>query len=43
MNAIYRDGIRYDTYLAIAVAALILAYLARRVIRLASKATTDSE
>jgi hypothetical protein len=27
INAIYRDGIRYDTYLAIAVAALIRAYL----------------
>ena len=33
IDTIYNAAARYDTYLAIAVAALLLAYIARRVIR----------
>jgi membrane protein DedA with SNARE-associated domain len=33
INTIYNDATRYDTYLAIAVGALLLAYIARRVVR----------
>jgi membrane protein DedA with SNARE-associated domain len=33
INTIYDDATRYDTYLAIAVGVLVLAYIARRVVR----------
>lgn len=33
INTIYNDATRYDAYLAIAVGALLLAYIARRVVR----------
>jgi membrane protein DedA with SNARE-associated domain len=33
INTIYNDATRYDTYLAIAVGVLLLAYIARRVVR----------
>jgi membrane protein DedA with SNARE-associated domain len=33
INKIYDDAIRYDTYLAIAVGALVLAFIARRIYR----------
>jgi membrane protein DedA with SNARE-associated domain len=33
VNSIYKDATRYDTYLAVAVGALLLAYLVRRVSR----------
>jgi membrane protein DedA with SNARE-associated domain len=33
INTIYSDATRYSTYLAIAVGALLLAYIARRVVR----------
>jgi membrane protein DedA with SNARE-associated domain len=33
IDTIYNDATRYDTYLAIAVGALLLAYIARRVLR----------
>ena len=33
INTIYNDATRYDTYLAIGVGALLLAYVARRVLR----------
>jgi membrane protein DedA with SNARE-associated domain len=33
INAIYNDATRYSTYLAIAVGTLLLAYIARRVVR----------
>jgi membrane protein DedA with SNARE-associated domain len=43
INAIYRDATRYSTYFAVGVLVLVLAYLARRLIRRGSKATTDTE
>ena len=33
INAIYNDATRYDTYVAIAFGVLLLAYIARRVVR----------
>jgi membrane protein DedA with SNARE-associated domain len=33
IDTIYKDATRYDTYLAIALGALLLAYVARRVVR----------
>jgi membrane protein DedA with SNARE-associated domain len=33
IDTIYRDATRYDTYLAIAVGVLVLAYITRRVVR----------
>jgi membrane protein DedA with SNARE-associated domain len=43
INAIYHTATRYSTYLAIAVGALILAYIAHRLITRATRATTESE
>jgi membrane protein DedA with SNARE-associated domain len=33
IDTIYNDATRYDTYLAVALGALLLAYIARRVVR----------
>lgn len=41
INAIYDGATRYDTYLAIAVGALLLAWIARRLWKLRPKQTTD--
>jgi membrane protein DedA with SNARE-associated domain len=43
INAIYDDATRYDTYLVVAIAALLIVYLARRLIRRTSRATSESE
>jgi membrane protein DedA with SNARE-associated domain len=43
INTIYDTATRYSTYLAIAAGALILAYLAHRLIRRARRATAESE
>jgi membrane protein DedA with SNARE-associated domain len=43
INTIYDTATSYSTYLAIAVGALILAYIAHRLIRRARRATAESE
>lgn len=42
INTIYNDATRYDTYLAIAVAALILAFIARRLWKRRARPTTNA-
>jgi membrane protein DedA with SNARE-associated domain len=42
INTIYNDATRYDTYLAIAVGALLLAYIARRVVRARRARASDA-
>lgn len=41
INSIYSTATQYSTYLAIAVAVLILTYIARRLIKRRTRATTD--
>jgi membrane protein DedA with SNARE-associated domain len=41
IDTIYADATRYDTYLAIAVGALLLAYIARRVVRVRRSRATN--
>ncbi len=43
INSIYNTATQYSTYLAIAAAVLILAYIGRRLIKRATRATTDRD
>lgn len=43
INTIYNDATRYDTYLAIAVGVLILAYIARRLWKRRNRSISDSD
>jgi membrane protein DedA with SNARE-associated domain len=43
INAIYHTATRYSTYLAIAAGALILAYIAHRLIKRARRATAETQ
>jgi membrane protein DedA with SNARE-associated domain len=43
INSIYHTATRYSTYLAIAAGALVLAYVAHRVITRATRATAEGE
>jgi membrane protein DedA with SNARE-associated domain len=42
IDTIYNDATRYDTYVAIALGALLLAYIARRVVRVRRARARDS-
>ena len=41
IDTIYNDATRYDRYLAIAVGALLVAFIARRVMRMRRARTTE--
>jgi membrane protein DedA with SNARE-associated domain len=43
INTIYNDATRYDTYLAVAVGVLILAYIARRLWKRRNRSISDSD
>jgi membrane protein DedA with SNARE-associated domain len=43
INSIYHTATRYSTYLAIAAGALILAYIAHRLIKRARRASTENQ
>jgi membrane protein DedA with SNARE-associated domain len=43
INTIYNDATRYDTYLAVAVGVLILAYIARRLWKRSNRSISDSD
>jgi membrane protein DedA with SNARE-associated domain len=43
IDTIYHDATRYSTYLAIAAAALAIAYLARRLVRRPPRPTPEGE